>query len=278
MEFSVVVPFLNEEVYIERCIKSLLNQSGSFKYEIIFVDNGSTDKSIEIVKKYSKINLLFEKKSNVYAARNLGLAKAKGKIIVFTDADCELNKNFLKNASIAMRETGVAVLLGKRVFPINGLLRYFSDYENEKTDYILINLPTEFAMGFTNNMTVRLEVIRKLEGFRLLKVNGDTDLIQRILNKKLGKAQYSNNMIINHLEVTNILVWLRKQRLYGFHNKTLSFSTKYRGLSLAHNIDIFRSMAKKNSYSIAAIFIALCTLFLGLIAYRLGELETKITT
>ena len=59
IQFSVVVPFLNEQNHIERCVRALLNQDfDKDQYEIIFIDNGSTDGSGEIVRRYAEIEPL----------------------------------------------------------------------------------------------------------------------------------------------------------------------------------------------------------------------------
>ncbi len=77
IEISVIVPFLNEEKYIEQCLDSLLNQDKEpAEFELIFIDNNSTDSSVAIVSKYKKVTLLHEGKSHAYASRPTGGAKA----------------------------------------------------------------------------------------------------------------------------------------------------------------------------------------------------------
>ncbi len=96
MNASIIVPAFNEEKRIETCIKSLLNQSFLEPFEIIVVDDGSTDKTKEVVKKFSKVKYFYQKNKGPATARNLGALKAHGEIIIFTDADCEADKNMLK--------------------------------------------------------------------------------------------------------------------------------------------------------------------------------------
>ena len=87
---SIIVPVYNVEIYLERCIKSILNQS--FKeFELILINDGSTDKSRDICDKYSKLDtriiVVHQKNLGVSAARNTGLDIARGKYIGFVDAD-----------------------------------------------------------------------------------------------------------------------------------------------------------------------------------------------
>lgn len=83
---SVVVPVFNRAADIERCIEALLLQDYP-AYEIIVVDNGSTDGTREVVSRYPA-TLLVEPHRNPYRARNRGIRAAAGEIIAFTDSDC----------------------------------------------------------------------------------------------------------------------------------------------------------------------------------------------
>lgn len=92
---SVIIPTYNEEKDIGNCIKSLEQQSHK-DFEIMIIDDGSTDKTIEIIKKYPKIKLLEQNHAGPGIARNLGVKKSKGKILIFVDADMTFDKNYLK--------------------------------------------------------------------------------------------------------------------------------------------------------------------------------------
>lgn len=98
MLFSIIIPFRNEEIAIDACIKSALKNLTS-ETEIILIDDFSQDNSKKIVKKYLKNNIrLISNKRNlgVSKSRNRALKIAKGDYIVFLDADDSLSKNFTK--------------------------------------------------------------------------------------------------------------------------------------------------------------------------------------
>ena len=95
---SVIVPFYNAQSYIKTCLDILLKQDFIKPFEIIMVDDASTDNSQNIVKKCKFPNLqLYSLPSNSgpAAARNLGLKKAKGKYIYFFDVDDTIATNTL---------------------------------------------------------------------------------------------------------------------------------------------------------------------------------------
>ena len=99
ISISVIVPFYNAERYIEKCIKNILNQTYNDKFEVILVNDASTDKSSEIAQKLSDEKFSFYKLNNNLgpsAARNLGLKKAKGEYIYFFDVDDEIEKDTLE--------------------------------------------------------------------------------------------------------------------------------------------------------------------------------------
>lgn len=94
---SVVIPLYNKEPHIKRAINSVLTQKIQ-DFEIIIVDDGSTDKGAEVVKGFTdpRIRLIQQKNSGVSAARNRGIKEAKADLIAFLDADDEWTPNFME--------------------------------------------------------------------------------------------------------------------------------------------------------------------------------------
>jgi len=94
---SVVVPLYNKELHIKRTINSVLAQTIQ-DFELVIIDDGSTDKSADIVKSFtdSRIRLIQQKNKGVSAARNKGIEKAKADLVSFLDADDEWTPIFLE--------------------------------------------------------------------------------------------------------------------------------------------------------------------------------------
>lgn len=93
-KFSIIIPVYNVEEYIERCLDSVFNQS--FKdFEVILVDDGCTDKSIEKAKKYD-LTIIKSAHEGVSEARNIGVKKAHGQYLLFLDSDDYWEKDLLK--------------------------------------------------------------------------------------------------------------------------------------------------------------------------------------
>lgn len=93
---SVIIPVYNSEKYLERCIKSLIQQTLK-NIEFIFINDGSTDSSIDIINKYklkdNRIRLISQKNQGVSIARNIALKHCKGEYIGFIDSDDFIRNN-----------------------------------------------------------------------------------------------------------------------------------------------------------------------------------------
>jgi glycosyltransferase involved in cell wall biosynthesis len=112
---SVVIPAFNEERVIADCLSALASQITKKAFEVILVDNNSTDKTNKIAKKFSgKINLkiIWEKKQGRGAARWAGFKAAKGEIVLSTDADCLVPSDWVENLSEAVKSETSAITGG----------------------------------------------------------------------------------------------------------------------------------------------------------------------
>jgi glycosyltransferase involved in cell wall biosynthesis len=117
MDVSIVVPFYNEEKHIKQCIQALLSLDyPRDRYEILTVNNNSTDRSVEIVSSYPEVRLLHEKKQGDFPARNVGVSNARGEIIAFTDSDTAPYPEWLRQAMEAMRDQNTALVVGNLQF------------------------------------------------------------------------------------------------------------------------------------------------------------------
>lgn len=98
MIVSIIVPVYNSERFIRRCLDSLINQTYS-NIEIILVNDGSNDKSKELIEEYAasdnRISLYSQKNQGVSVARNAGVDRAKGQYVMFVDADDYIEPNMV---------------------------------------------------------------------------------------------------------------------------------------------------------------------------------------
>ena len=121
MKLSIIIPLYNSEKYIQGCLGSLLKQKlKQNEFEIIIINDGSTDHSLDIVKKfedkYSNIFVFTKKNGGVGSARNKGISLAKGKYIYFIDPDDYLASDVLKTIidCAEKKELDVLTFLSKK--------------------------------------------------------------------------------------------------------------------------------------------------------------------
>ncbi len=118
---SVIVPVYNVENYLKGCLESLVNQT-LYDIEIICVNDGSTDKSLDILNKYrkqdSRIILVNKANEGVSIARNDGLRIAGGGYVVFVDADDYVEKCLCERLYEVIVQTNTDIIVyGAEIFP-----------------------------------------------------------------------------------------------------------------------------------------------------------------
>lgn len=99
MKFSIIIPVYNTSEYLEKCINSVLNQKYTY-FEIIIINDGSTDNSSEILEKYksnTKIRIIEQSNHGLSYSRNIGVKYASGDYILFVDSDDFIKEELLQN-------------------------------------------------------------------------------------------------------------------------------------------------------------------------------------
>ncbi|MCB0496598.1 MAG: glycosyltransferase [Cyclobacteriaceae bacterium] len=176
MQLSIVLPVYNVEPYIERCIRSLMDQDIAPEiYEVIVVNDGSPDNSREVVlqlqKEFENIILIDQENKGVSIARNVGIEKAKGAYILFIDPDDYIAPNVLGNVIKRMVSEDLEIMiLGYHILSAQGSLEYkFSDYI--KADEAILTGPEAYAKargGHIRDPDRSVGILYKLE---LIKKN-----------------------------------------------------------------------------------------------------------
>lgn len=107
MKYSIIIPVYNVYKYIDKCLKSIEEQTYE-KYEVIIVNDGSPDKSQSIIDKYAKKNKKFrsfiKENGGISSARNYGIARAKGEYLIFLDSDDYLEKDYLEKVNDLLKK------------------------------------------------------------------------------------------------------------------------------------------------------------------------------
>jgi len=225
--FSLIIPLYNKSDYIAKAVESVLTQSYK-NFELIIVNDGSTDNSLEVIESIcksvnSKISLINQKNSGVSSARNNGVKAAKYDYIALLDADDWWDKDFLLEMFNLIND-----------FPDGGLYgcNYYS-VKNSKNRVLNVGVEEGFEKGYIDYfktysntfcvpincsfVVVKKNVFDEVGGFnRNLKFSEDLDLWIRIalkykvayLNKHLA---YSNQNIPVNLRALGEKIWKKEE-------------------------------------------------------------------
>jgi glycosyltransferase involved in cell wall biosynthesis len=273
--FSVIVPFLDEERWLPQCLAALRKQSiDPAHVEWILIDNGSTDRSADIVRAEPRARLLAEARRDPYLARNQGIRAARGRYLAFLDADCLAEPDWLAAMQSEIARTDAPVLLGYLAYPSprSLALQLHEDYEDAKLRQVLECEPPACWFGHAGNMVVRTDIFAEIGLFEPMPVVGDTEIIHR-LRKRYPDAvvRYAPAAKVVHAEVDSFRMYLTKTYEIGAHSETLARVSAYRALTLAERVRITDRCRRMHGYGLGRSLTLWAILALGYAAFMAGR-------
>ncbi len=271
---SLIVPAFNEEITIKESIKSLIELDYP-NYEIIVVDDGSTDKTLKMAKEFESttVKVLHQYNQGKANALNNGIKKSKGEIIVTVDADTRLKKDSLKkiSARFAKNKQLGAVAGNVKVIPEQSILNIV-----QGTEYTVgINLVRKAQSMLGCVMIVpgpiaalKREAIKKVEYFSSDTFAEDFDMTMEILEQGY-KVEYEDNAISYTDAPKNLEDFMKQRRRW--YRGMLQVLDKHRNLYLSIKHGIFGMFGVPNLwfdaispfFNTALILLTLVTVFLG---------------
>jgi len=225
---SVIVPVLNGERTIGECLVSLLKMDYPPELrEILVVDNGSTDRTAEIVKSFP-VRYLREERPGPSAARNKGIEASKGEILAFTDADCITTTGWLRELVQGFDSEEVGVVVGETVPypPQTPAERYMA---MRKPLQQMWNLSYPVSPWFaTSSVALRRKVFDNIGLFDPQILTGeDVDISWRFFQNKNFKLVHRPKSVVFHRHRVTTWGLFKQYQGYGYGRAILS--RKYRG-------------------------------------------------
>lgn len=165
---SVIVPVYNVEQYVERCVKTLMEQTYS-NYEILLIDDGSTDSSgkicDELASNEERISVYHKENGGLGSARNYGIERAKGKYVCFVDSDDTVSRDYLTKLEMGIRSTDSDIAICGYVYQ-TGEKKYL--YTNNKRVIEVDDVVKEMAKGnpiynFAWNKLYKMSIISQMD-------------------------------------------------------------------------------------------------------------------
>lgn len=236
---SIIIPTYNVEKYIRECLNSILNQTYT-NFELIVIDDHSTDNTINIIKDIAKIDkriklFINEKTEGCAFSRNLGLKLYKGKYIAYIDADDFVARDYLEKLYNNLKEFNADISIckhkkisnTKKRYPLisrNGNVKVLS---SDEAIYYL-SRREEFSVALWGKL-FKSEVFNN-EQFPLLKSASDCFIMYRLLYKA-NKIVFEDSVIYMYRKVMNSITH-KKNEL----NLDLVYETKKVLLYVKYNI------------------------------------------
>jgi glycosyltransferase involved in cell wall biosynthesis len=217
---SVVIPVYNCKSTIAGCLDSLSGQDHP-SYEVVVVDDGSTDGTVEICKTYPVVRIVSVENGGPSKARNIGSKMAQGEIVAFTDGDCIADSQWLKELENGFISPEVAGVGGNQKSPrdetdFGKLVQEVFETLGIVTYYIqAANIIGETEHNPSCNSAYRKRVLEEVGGFdERLWPGEDVDLDIRI-RRRGYKLIYNPRALVRHYRPRTYGGFARMMRRYG---------------------------------------------------------------
>ena len=214
---SVIIPAYNAEATIADCIQSMLDQNyPRASFEVIVVDNLSTDKTAEIVKTFPVRYICENHQQGPSPARNSGACVARGSILVFFDADQVATPSYLKELIQGHEDSENAAFASLNIGE-DSHNSYIGAYWKNEWEHNSKNFRGSRYLRFSGgNVAIRREIFQKTGGFDTsLKTCEDIDLALRIQKSTKLKVRYNHNAVSYHKERSSGVSLIEREFRFG---------------------------------------------------------------
>jgi glycosyltransferase involved in cell wall biosynthesis len=265
MKISVIVPVFNEEKYIEKCVESLLVQEYP-DFEIIIVDDGSTDNTLQILNGFAsrqQIILLRQDHLGPAHARNLGNSCAGGEILVFVDADMTFEKKFIEELTAPLNSGKSKGSFSKEEYVANWNNNFARFWQYNRGIYSDRMIDKEYDKEAPVFRAILKSEFEKVHGFDDIGYTDDWSLSRKLGYKSVAclGAKYFHNNPENYTEVWHQAEWIGKNEfISGNILRKLKSSLKFNpicsiinGIRVAIKVKDFDFLSFKIIYDLAII-------------------------
>ncbi|MCC5661761.1 glycosyltransferase [Nostoc sp. XA010] len=225
---SVVVCAYNAERTMDSCLASL-KELNYPNYEVIVVNDGSRDRTLEITQHYDYVRLINQENKGLSVARNVGMAAATGEIVAYTDSDCMVDPDWLTYLVTKFLSSDVGAVGGPNLSPPEDSLvpACVAVSPGVPTHILLSDEVAEHIAGC--NMAFRREILQEINGFNpIFRTAGDdVDICWRLQDKGYTIG-FSPTAIVWHFRRNTVGAYLKQQQGYGKAEALVYFKHPYR--------------------------------------------------
>lgn len=251
---SIIIPVFNDELYLKKTLDAIMLQVGDdSSVEIIVIDNGSTDNSVDLVKAFPGIKVLIEKDhlNSPYSCRNRGIEISSGENIVLLDSTCVPDKEWLKNGIACLNKPGVDIVGGNVLFDFEGKLTAGKIYDS------LTNIRMKESIEIrkvakTANLFIKKDVISKIGAFpEGVRSGADVRWTHKATQAGFNIVFCESSIVLK--PARDFIELVKKQWRVGIHqpiiwkeqNKKVSIASRIKQLISPVSPSSFKSLLKK---------------------------------
>ena len=219
---SVVVCSYNGGATLDECLRSL-SVLDYPDYEIIVVDDGSTDRTREVLGRFPDVCVVHQDHRGLSVARNAGLRQATGAVVAYTDSDCVADRGWLTHLVDQLLRSGAAAVGGPNLTPEDGWLAACVAAAPGQPMHVLeSDQVAEHIPGC--NMAFRREALEAIKGFdpQFKKAGDDVDICWRLQHEGLS-ITFAPGAFVWHHRRQDVRSYLRQQAGYGEAEALLQF-------------------------------------------------------
>jgi len=231
---SIIIPARNEEKYIEGCLISIFSQQHGVNFEVIVVDNASSDRTAAVVrKKFPQAKVLSEQRPGTNRSRQKGFDAATGDIVVFLDADVRLPEGWLQRIENRLKRSPdlVAISGPYRYYGIPWFLNVLSDLYT-----FLVTLPWQLFTKITGLPSFMIGGNMAIRKNRLIEAGGlNTDLQFFGDDTDTGRRLYKVGRVIFSFRFW-VYTSARRYKKNGVVKTTIAYLRNYFSLIYTHKL------------------------------------------
>ncbi len=225
-KISVIVAAYNSQGTILKCLESLCALTHP-SYEIIVVDDGSTDRTPDLCETFGAVRLIRLGRGGPSRARNIGVRNARGAIVAFTDADCVVESQWLGELEKAFVSPGVAGVGGDQKSPadeseLGGRIQEFLKLSGFVTGYVKPDVTfRETDHNASCNSAYRKSVFEQIGGFDETQFPGEDLELDLKIKQKGYRLIYNPAAIVGHYRPKTYREFSKMMRRYGAGERRL---------------------------------------------------------
>ena len=258
MDYSIIIPTYNSEKYIEKCLKSILSSLFNKKFEIIVVDDNSSDLTIEKVTALGVRLIKHKKNHGPSFSRNQGAKIANGNTLIFIDSDIMIYSDTLKKIDRFFAEKNDFSGVSGNYEPFCSMKNFISQFKNLLAYYARINQPKNVDWAQSSLFAIKASAFKSVGGFNEDLRHCEDVMLGKTLVQNNYNLAFCNILKIQHMKTYSFLSFLKERIERSQIRIVIRLSGKTKKMVSSKD-----SISSKSIYAMYLFLLLPTSIFLG---------------